>query len=605
MAAPTVTTVATVTACEFIESSGLPSVEEASVLTETIKLHLCKGNILVWSANDVKILREKHHIIGSLTGSLPRSPRQNTQLGLPLQLLPEEAAVLIEYDAARFVTVSVPTPSCQDVSTFKEAREQSFQEQQALWESQKLQKKEQFAAIISSGRTTKKHRRAERAKKQKREKNLTISLPSVISKDAADKKILPRNEMTLFQTDSEVRKIYHTEETLSQAGECSYHKDKSASNLEQECVSVECSVVSDDKEQNISSLLNHNTVTNTWDSHLLASSVADKTCTNIGSRQDAKPVTCSTRVIEQSLNGTSEKLIIPAAESSYEINLKLQVSKSNSSLTSQDVSTDSEGANKKITKEIPPDAKNCYISSASFISFKENRTNCVGYSNQEMMPTTVDSMLSQYNENSVTHGVTLMAQDVPSGQTDDLMSSESTTNQETLPSEGREDHNVSTVSLGKDYTEDHIVSTMSLGKGVTEEAVFKKPSDPEPSSGYLVHLVTASSTTPRQDVTDLTFLVSTPQEMLRYKIFKDLWETGYYLTSGCKFGGDFLVYPGDPFLYHSYFIAVCIPYQRFLSPLDLITYGRLATNVKKTVIICSINGDDDAVYTSLQWTGLS
>ncbi|XP_033640816.1 tRNA-splicing endonuclease subunit Sen34-like [Asterias rubens] len=554
------------------------------------------GSISSWESTnagvpqDVKILREKHHIIGSLTGSLPRSPRQNTQLGLPLQLLPEEAAVLIEYDAARFVTVSVPTPSCQDVSIFKEAREQSFQEQQALWESQKLQKKEQFAAIISSGRTTKKHRRAERAKKQKREKSLTISLPSVISKDAADKKILPRNEVTLFQTDSEVRKIYHTEETLSQAGECSYHKDKSASDLEQECVSVECSVVSDDKEQNIPSLLNHNTVTNTWDSHLHASSVADKTCTNIRSRQDAKPVTGSTRVIEQSLNGTSEKLIIPAAESSYEINLKLQVSKSNSSLTSQDVSTDSEGANKKITKEIPPDAKNCDISSASFISFKGNRTNCVGYSNQEMMPTTVDSMLSQYNENSVTHGVTLNAQDVPSGQTDDLMSSESKTNQETLPSEGREDHNVSTVSLGK---------------GVTEEAVFKKPSDPEPSSGYMVHLVTASSTTPRQDVTDLTFLISTPQEMLRYKIFKDLWETGYYLTSGCKFGGDFLVYPGDPFLYHSYFIAVCIPYQRFLSPLDLITYGRLATNVKKTVIICSINGDDDAVYTSLQWTGLS
>ena len=67
----------------------------------------------------------------------------------------------------------------------------------------------------------------------------------------------------------------------------------------------------------------------------------------------------------------------------------------------------------------------------------------------------------------------------------------------------------------------------------------------------------------------------------------------------------YFVVSGDPFLYHSYFIAVCIPYQRFLSPLDLITYGRLATNVKKTVIICSINGDDDAVYTSLQWTGLS
>lgn len=35
---------------------------------------------------------------------------------------------------------------------------------------------------------------------------------------------------------------------------------------------------------------------------------------------------------------------------------------------------------------------------------------------------------------------------------------------------------------------------------------------------------------------------------LRYIIFKDLWEKGYYLTSGMKFGADFLVYPGVHFL---------------------------------------------------------
>lgn len=31
---------------------------------------------------------------------------------------------------------------------------------------------------------------------------------------------------------------------------------------------------------------------------------------------------------------------------------------------------------------------------------------------------------------------------------------------------------------------------------------------------------------------------------LRFKVFRDLWQKGYYLTSGSKFGGDFLVYPG-------------------------------------------------------------
>jgi len=33
-------------------------------------------------------------------------------------------------------------------------------------------------------------------------------------------------------------------------------------------------------------------------------------------------------------------------------------------------------------------------------------------------------------------------------------------------------------------------------------------------------------------------------ERIRYKVFKDLWSKGYYLTCGMKFGGDFLVYEG-------------------------------------------------------------
>lgn len=31
---------------------------------------------------------------------------------------------------------------------------------------------------------------------------------------------------------------------------------------------------------------------------------------------------------------------------------------------------------------------------------------------------------------------------------------------------------------------------------------------------------------------------------IRYSIFKDLWERGYYITSGSKFGSDYLLYPG-------------------------------------------------------------
>lgn len=35
----------------------------------------------------------------------------------------------------------------------------------------------------------------------------------------------------------------------------------------------------------------------------------------------------------------------------------------------------------------------------------------------------------------------------------------------------------------------------------------------------------------------------------RYAVFKDLWEKGHYITSGSKFGADYLVYPGNLFLH--------------------------------------------------------
>nr|XP_014346678.1 PREDICTED: tRNA-splicing endonuclease subunit Sen34 [Latimeria chalumnae] len=91
---------------------------------------------------------------------------------------------------------------------------------------------------------------------------------------------------------------------------------------------------------------------------------------------------------------------------------------------------------------------------------------------------------------------------------------------------------------------------------------------------------------------------------VRYKVFKDLWERGYYITSGGKFGGDFLVYPGDPMRFHSHYVAVCYPEVEEISPLDIASLGRLGSNVKKTLLLCSVNESGEVFYTSLQWTGM-
>ncbi|XP_012937445.1 tRNA-splicing endonuclease subunit Sen34 [Aplysia californica] len=98
---------------------------------------------------------------------------------------------------------------------------------------------------------------------------------------------------------------------------------------------------------------------------------------------------------------------------------------------------------------------------------------------------------------------------------------------------------------------------------------------------------------------------TTDKDILRYAVFKDLWKKGYYLTSGAKFGGDFLVYPGDPARFHSHYIAVCMEQHQEIPVLDVISMGRLASNVRKTTILCSITRRNKVVYTSLQWTGIS
>ncbi|GFO12881.1 tRNA-splicing endonuclease subunit sen34 [Plakobranchus ocellatus] len=98
---------------------------------------------------------------------------------------------------------------------------------------------------------------------------------------------------------------------------------------------------------------------------------------------------------------------------------------------------------------------------------------------------------------------------------------------------------------------------------------------------------------------------STERDVLRYLVFKDLWGKGFYLTSGAKFGGDFLVYPGDPARYHSHYIAVCRSQFDEMPCLDLVSLGRLGSNVRKTALLCALDRNRKVTYTSLTWTGIS
>lgn len=62
-----------------------------------------------------------------------------------------------------------------------------------------------------------------------------------------------------------------------------------------------------------------------------------------------------------------------------------------------------------------------------------------------------------------------------------------------------------------------------------------------------------------------------PDQQLKYKVYKDLWERQYYITSGEKFGGDFLVYPGkiSLFLYIATILTANFGYVFYIINLSI------------------------------------
>ncbi|RPD59130.1 tRNA-intron endonuclease catalytic domain-like protein [Lentinus tigrinus ALCF2SS1-7] len=98
---------------------------------------------------------------------------------------------------------------------------------------------------------------------------------------------------------------------------------------------------------------------------------------------------------------------------------------------------------------------------------------------------------------------------------------------------------------------------------------------------------------------------TTPFEYAKCRVFQDLWEKGNYMGGGIKFGGDFLVYPGDPLRYHSHFVASVIESPNApLRPMEIVAHGRLGTATKKSHLFCEWDEKTQAVtYFSVEWAG--
>lgn len=89
--------------------------------------------------------------------------------------------------------------------------------------------------------------------------------------------------------------------------------------------------------------------------------------------------------------------------------------------------------------------------------------------------------------------------------------------------------------------------------------------------------------------------------MSKYKVFKDLWHKGFYITNGESFGGDFLTYHDDPMYFHASQIVHVIDGNEKFELYFPISCTRLAVSVKKKCVYAYLNEDGDVIYQTMFW----
>ncbi|RSH94519.1 tRNA-splicing endonuclease subunit [Saitozyma podzolica] len=105
---------------------------------------------------------------------------------------------------------------------------------------------------------------------------------------------------------------------------------------------------------------------------------------------------------------------------------------------------------------------------------------------------------------------------------------------------------------------------------------------------------------------------SCPRDRALIATFTDLQQQGYRMGLGPRFGGEYLIYPGDYLRYHAHFTSQVLVRDEPIKPTEIVAWGRLGTGTKKAGLICcwdddgaefepSGEKDGQVEYYSLEW----
>jgi tRNA-splicing endonuclease subunit Sen34 len=109
---------------------------------------------LLFSVDIISHCRRKHNICGMLVGTIPNLSQQNVFLGIPVELMPEEARVLVERGAAYIV---------DDAEVHKKAFQDMSREDRLKW----LEELDRKAVNVTRATENAKDRRKDKALKEK------------------------------------------------------------------------------------------------------------------------------------------------------------------------------------------------------------------------------------------------------------------------------------------------------------------------------------------------------------------------------------------------------------------------------------------------------
>lgn len=77
----------------------------------------------------------------------------------------------------------------------------------------------------------------------------------------------------------------------------------------------------------------------------------------------------------------------------------------------------------------------------------------------------------------------------------------------------------------------------------------------------------------------------------RLHVYSDLHSKGYYITDGAKFGADYLLYPGDPLLFHAQFTVRIMSSGQVLKPALLAGSARGSHAARKHLLLAWVKED--------------